>query len=93
MFQPNFLKSGVEMNGYQLLSPEASCMMYTYVLTWPLPAVQCLFSNNFDGFDMDWEFPATRGSPPDDKYRFSLLMKVRMDVAVLYLFKSYHNGR
>ncbi|KAH9513667.1 Endochitinase 1 [Bulinus truncatus] len=42
---------------------------------WIKNVVRYLRSNGFDGFDMDWEFPATRGSPPEDKYRFTSLMK------------------
>ena len=34
------------------------------------------FRYKFDGLDMDWEFPATRGSKPEDKFKFTKLMKV-----------------
>lgn len=39
-------------------------------------ALDLILQYNFDGLDLDWEFPADRGGSSDDRRHFTILVQV-----------------
>ncbi|XP_067672469.1 chitotriosidase-1-like [Haliotis asinina] len=44
--------------------------------------VKFIRENNFDGVDVDWEYPANRGSPPEDKHHYTEMLQAVRDAIV-----------
>ncbi|KAK3089326.1 hypothetical protein FSP39_002736 [Pinctada imbricata] len=72
------LKTSLAVGGWNMGSAPFTQMVATDATrrAFATDAVKFLRKHNFDGLDLDWEYPGNRGSPASDKDKYTELVKV-----------------